>query len=180
MPFKDPDKRRKYGREQARSRRRVLRLEVELDRVKSIQQRPSIPLVDCIWAAGLFEGEGTATIVRSGTHNRGLISVTSTDSQIIYFFQNRWHGVLRTVHPRKAVHRIAWTWTLNSSFKILCFIADILPHLRTSAEKEKFELLAQAQLERRQGSKSPELRNRLETYRQRMSILNQRGCPPEA
>ena len=134
------------------------------------------------WAAGMFEGEGTVTITQVGRpggkkeygYTRAVVSLTSTDAEIVAFFHQRWPGVLRTFQPRGNA-KIATTWTLNTGESIWRFLDDVFPHLRTGAEKLKFSVVMEDVEARVQGSRDWEYRDACHQRRMIMRALNKRG-----
>lgn len=157
-------------------RERALAVRREAQRAR-VANRPGWPTTDLAWAAGMFEGEGTVTIQGSGARGYGrcLASLTSTDPEIIAFFQERWSGAL-TSFRRKPQHRLAQTWTVSGE-PMIGFLLDIQPHLRTAAEHEKVALVLECQWQRRRGVKDPAYREAMMGYMHRIRTLNQRGEP---
>jgi hypothetical protein len=170
MPHKDPEQRRAYARALARRRREAIRA------AKAPPSRDyAVPdVADRLWAAGLFEGEGTATINGKAVYSVARISVTSTDREVVDFYHARWGGSVRSVGRRSANAREAFTWELHGQ-RAAFFAEDLLPWTRTSRVRLKFEVLIESQQVRRQGSRDPTYRARIGVYRERMRILNQRG-----
>lgn len=164
MPHKDPLVARTYAREQARRVRRVGHMAALESKRQWVEDRPRWPDIDLAWAAGMFEGEGTATI--SVTTNRVgnpsgrcVISLTSTDRQIIDFFHERWPASkigTRHADPR---HKLAWVWVLQGDM-VLRFVADVSRFLRTDAERAKFEIVERAQWLRRKGNRDDAVKGR--------------------
>lgn len=183
MPYADPTQRRLYTKEAQRRRRAVARAVRDDARRQRVADRPQWPAVDLAWAAGMFEGEGTATISvvtnRLGNPSgRCLISLTSTDPQIIEFFHSRWPASTISTRQPKPNHRIAQVWQLHGD-RILPFIADITPYLRTDSEKAKFALVEEAQWLRRKGNKDQAVKDRLSTITSEIRQLNRRGVQVE-
>lgn len=142
---------------------------------ETITDRPHVSDVDCAWAAGCFEGEGTATITRANGHTRGVVTLTNTDLAIVEFFQKRWPGVFRAVASKNPRHKDRFVWCLNSNLSILCFIADVAPFAITGRMVDRLALLESTQRIRIRGSRDPELRARLESAREEMALLNRKG-----
>jgi hypothetical protein len=145
--------------------------------------RPRVARDDCIWAAGLFEGEGTATITSGGSsrrHTRVVAMLSSTDKEVVEFFQARWAASAVTLHTPKTSPRArpAWTWVL-SGWRAGQFFEAILPHVRTTRVRAKIALALLAQ-----SRKKPGVRNDAEYiaehagYMARMRVLNHRGTGP--
>lgn len=179
MPHKDPEVRRIYTRNAMRRRRAAERAVFEKKREVRRAARFRHPRIDLAWAAGMFEGEGTVTVVSAGRKSkigsRCLVSLTSTDREIVAFFDHRWPGVIYTKKPAKPQHKIAWTWTLNNSEAIANFLDDLRPFLQTAAEREKFDVVTPCALARRRGAKNPEYGKAMRAAHQTMRRLNMRG-----
>lgn len=127
-----------------------------------------------IWAAGIIEGEGTITITRSGRYTRPLVSVTSTEPEIIAALQSRWPGTLRRFTPPGNA-REATTWTLNARASIARFLWDILPYLRTERRRRLAWLVWDDIGAREQGARRPGYMDACQQRRERVRVLNRRG-----
>jgi len=162
------------GRSVARFERRWQKRKQE--QAARLASRPDWPPTDLAWVAGLFEGEGTATLVNSGRwgHVRSVVMVTSTDPAILEPFQHMWPGRMYHRHPRTPKESEAWTWSAEGE-TMMAFLLDVRPHLRRPRMAEKFDLILEVQSIRRQGSKDPDYKALLQGYRERMRVLNQRG-----
>lgn len=179
MPYKDPAKSKEMGlvytrRYRARlSAKKIARLQARID------GRTRWPDVDLAWAAGMFEGEGTITITGARKYSRSVVCLTSTDFQIVQFYQDRWPGLVIDNPQRKAAHKPARTWRLQGNF-IVGFLLDILPFLRTEAEREKAELVLESQRARWAGYRMAGHLDRIEKFKTRIRHLNLRGRPTTA
>lgn len=133
---------------------------------------------DLAWAAGLFEGEGTVTITRSGRrgYTRPLVCLTSTDREVVDFFHKRWPGVMRTFQPAGNA-RLAHVWTLNVRPSIHAFLTELSPYLRTERVRKKARLVVEDVEARRQGARSPDYLAACHERRQQVAELNRRGRP---
>lgn len=134
------------------------------------------PPENLAWAAGLFEGEGTATLLNGGRKNyvRSMIQLTSTDREVLEPFMRMWGGRTRSVGFKSANAREAWTWIAEGE-RMMAFLLDVGPHLRTTRVKAKFDLLLAVQDERRPGSRDPDYTERMQAHRVVMRALNRRG-----
>lgn len=137
----------------------------------------AIGIAKLSWAAGIFEGEGTVTITRSGKRGvtRPLVMLTSTDRSIIDELQSRWPGNIRTYTP-KGNARMAHCWTLNVRSRIARFLFDIEPFIRTKRVRQKIWLVLEDIGARVQGRpKNPDYLVECHIRRERVRTLNKRG-----
>jgi len=93
------------------------------------------------WAAGIFDGEGSALIERTGEHSYQIcVAVATTDSKISKPIMTCWGG-----HHRKTRDLNKWGKEGHSVFKIdysvyfsekeaYRFLIDILPYVRTKQD----------------------------------------------
>lgn len=130
----------------------------------------------------MFEGEGTATITTStnrcgNVSGRCVITLTSTDPEIIDFFAQRWPPSKIGHRHAKPHHKPAFVWTLEGP-RVLPFILDIRPFLRTTAERAKFDVVEEAQWLRRRGSREEWRRDRLAELTTQIRSMNRRGRSP--
>lgn len=182
MPYKDPEVARIKGREASQrwwKKRQQERLEATL---VAIAERPVIEITERAYAAGMFEGEGTATIAthqrKDGSGKLGyncMVSVTSTDYEIIQFFHERWPAYsIYAPPPTNPNHSQKWVWTLHGP-RILNFLADLEPFLQRQSMKRKFQIVREAQLLPRQGTRDPAIMERVVELTAEIRILNRRG-----
>lgn len=129
------------------------------------------------YAAGLFDGEGTATIIsgRPG-YSRCVVALTSTDKAMVDWLNERWPGSVTHYKARKATHNDHWTWRLGGD-ATLPFLFDIHPYLITKAEVAR--LVALCQMSRWEGQRTPGYPERIEHFHQQVRELNRRGRGPE-
>jgi len=131
---------------------------------------------DCIFAAGLFEGEGTVYIapatMKSSTHLGHLtIAVSSTDRKTIEFLVNRWPGYFGHVPPRTESHREYWRWQLIAN-KAASFLKDIRPYLVSDRNRARADLgIAYQDQKERRNRPTQEYRDRQQQYHLQMKNL---------
>lgn len=94
-----------------------------------------------LWAAGLFEGEGTATINRART---AVAQLAITDEDVV----RRFHtvvgvGNLNGPYQRSAKHKPVWQWTAYAQSARQVFEL-LLPHLGSRRRARVLEVLAKA------------------------------------
>jgi hypothetical protein len=173
MPYKDPVVRRERGREAQRRFRAKHNEASRAAREAALASRPSWPVEDLAWAAGMFEGEGTVTISMSRGYSRSAVMLTNTDFEIVDFFQARWPG---RVHLRKANprHKPAKVWVLMAN-QVIGFLEDVGPYLRTTAERRKFALVLESQRLRWSGYEAATHAARMQEYADQVRLLNRKG-----
>lgn len=145
-------------------------------RAERLANRPRWDPVDLAWVAGLFEGEGTVTIVSGGKYTRSLACVTSTDLDVLEPFFRMWPGTKRS-HTPKGNAREAHEWRVQGE-TLMAFLLDVRPYLRTPRVQAKFDLVLEVQKLRRIGSRDPQYGEIMRGYRDRMRVLNHRGTSP--
>jgi hypothetical protein len=128
------------------------------------------------WVAGHFEGEGTVSIVRSGKrgYTRPIVTLTSTDRQVIDVIQDRWPGCVKTYQP-KGNARPAHRWTLNVRPAIARFLWDMMPLLKTERVRRKAELVLEDIGARVQGARGEDYLAQCHERREQIRALNHRG-----
>lgn len=126
---------------------------------------------DLAWAAGMFEGEGTATITRCKDGVRMLATLTNTCHETVIFFHERWPGGFRIRQPRGPREQLAWVWTAQGD-SLRRFITDVRPHLRTQRMMARFDLLSEALEWRKYGARGQTHREKMQEFRERMHALH--------
>lgn len=92
-------------------------------------------------AMGLFEGEGTISIMRPRNRNFGslCVSVVNTERAIVDYFQSRWGGVIRKLNTKQSNRKTAWRWILSSR-QAERYLLSVQPFALTSRMKERIFL----------------------------------------
>ena len=137
---------------------------------------------DLSWAAGLFEGEGTITLIRVKSQKNDYlteskITVGNTDYQIVGFFQQHWGGWISTKGKKKGrKQHFEWAITGNQTWIVL---TDLLAYFRTDRVREKARLLIEVEEFRKRsprfGEESKQTQTKLWEHLQRIRALNKRG-----
>ncbi len=94
------------------------------------------------YAAGLFDGEGSISLVRqrkSRTHSP-QVSVASTDYEVVKWFQDRFGGSIVTKQPQKSNHSVSYDWRLADR-RALEFLEIIRPYLVIERKIQRIDLL---------------------------------------
>lgn len=89
-----------------------------------------------IWAAALFEGEGTITI-----SNGIRVAVVMTDLDVLETFQLNFGGTLLSQKKRKLHYKDQWRWMLTNSKESCAFLELILPYLHSRRSARANEAL---------------------------------------
>ncbi len=94
------------------------------------------------YAAGLFDGEGSISLVRQ-KNNRShspQVSVASNDFEVLVWFQKRFGGSIVTKQPRKPTHSVSYDWRLTDR-RALAFLQLIRPYLVIERKIRRIDLL---------------------------------------
>lgn len=112
-----------------------------------------------VWAAGLFEGEGTITINSHGVR----CLVTMTDLDVLETLQKHFPGTLKEQAPRKGKphYKKQWRWSLTSTETSCKFLQEILPFLHKRRSDRAREALQWNELRLQKKHSQKEARNLL-------------------
>jgi len=148
----------------------------EMARRDAESRYPKPAEVECAWAAGLFEGEGTITISSSGRilHTRPVVTLTMTDQEPVGWLAERWGGSVR-IRSMPGNAKDAHVWHLGSAIGIGRFLDHIEPFVKTARVRAKIALMREYVSHQRSGSRDPDYRAQMRVFKERMSALNQRG-----
>lgn len=176
------ERKRRLGREAMRRRyHKVIRPQKAAARqAKTEAWAHSVSFEDLEWIAGHFEGEGTVTISSTGRANsfKAVLSLASTDQDVIEIFNKRWPGSIWGPHRPTERANPVWTWRISGAARVLYFLTSIDRHLRTKRVRDKAKLVAEFCL-RMMGE---EYHRTDKTWRRdfaaRIRRLNHRGTAP--
>jgi len=101
-----------------------------------------VDVEELAYAAGLFDGEGSISLVRqknNRTHSP-QVSVASTDYEVVLWFQDRFDGSIVTKQPRKSNHSVSYDWRLTDR-RALAFLELIRPYLVIERKIRRIDLL---------------------------------------
>jgi len=148
------------------------------DRFIEIERRyPQRSESELAWMAGLFEGEGTITIVSSSSRNTTTprVMLTMTDRQLIELIQS-WFGGYVTQNKQKSPnHKVAFTWSAGSSLYVARFIKSVMPYLHSERVRQKAEIVLRDADGRVRGGDSSEYRDERRHNLAVIRELNVRG-----
>jgi len=94
------------------------------------------------YAAGLFDGEGSISLVRQ-KNNRShspQVAVASNDYEVLEWFQKRFGGSIVTKQPRMPTHSVSYDWRLTDR-RALTFLQLIRPYLVIERKIQRIDLL---------------------------------------
>lgn len=134
------------------------------------------------WAAGVLEGEGSIRINKPTRRNMGalLVTVTSTDTDMIVPFVRWWPACMLRQPKVKAHHRHAYVW-VAAARTAAAFLRAVRPFIRTARIREKIELALEFQEQKSSShavNRTPEYLARQIDYYERMRALNVKGRAP--
>ena len=101
-----------------------------------------VDVEELAYAAGLFDGEGSISLVRhrdNRTHSP-QVSVASTDYEVVIWFQKRFGGSVVTKQPRMSNHSVSYDWRLTDR-RALAFLELIRPYLVIERKIRRIDLL---------------------------------------
>jgi len=97
---------------------------------------------DILYAAGLFDGEGTVSLMRKMKKERRspVVSLSSTTRELVDFMKSTFGGTIINVTARRVHHRQAWHWqaTHNRALEVL---SQLYPYIREPEKKRRANLL---------------------------------------
>jgi hypothetical protein len=98
--------------------------------------------IEIAYAAGLFDGEGSISLVsqRSNRSHSPQVAVASNDHEVLLWLRKRWGGSIVTKQPRKATHSISYDWRLTDR-RALTFLRSIRPFLVIERKMRRIDLL---------------------------------------
>jgi hypothetical protein len=136
---------------------------------------------ELVWAAGLFEGEGTITIARRGQDDtyRLLVLVSNTDEEIIDFFHDRWGGWKQPAYGHRPGRRPAWNWSAAGPTAEV-FLRGIEPFVRCHRVREKLDIGIDLRANQSRSKAIQQMPGYREVQRElyaEMQVLNRRGVP---
>jgi len=118
------------------------------------------------YAAGLFDGEGSISLVRQHGNRwqSPQVAVASTDYEVLEWFRIRFGGGIVTKQPRMSNHSVSYDWRLTDR-RALEFLKLIRPYLVIERKIRRIDLLLNDYLEctPRNGRYTEEMAKRKQT-----------------
>lgn len=145
---------------------------------------PTPPEMECAYAAGFFDGEGTIGIRRghfAKSHNRRwyqlYAGVVNTNVAIVEWFCGRWKGIVSHSPPSAPTSKPSDRWQL-SGVNAQKFLVDVLPHLLVKRPQAELGLAFQDFVELGQMGRTDEDYEKIFQFHVQMRHLNQKGTKP--
>jgi hypothetical protein len=102
-----------------------------------VAQRDEVKDVDWAYLAGIIDGEGTITIVKTKQYRTGralryklLLLVTNTDWGLIEFLTQRFAGAYVDSVNRAENRKVCYTWRVTKRDTVKWLLKGCLPYLR--------------------------------------------------
>lgn len=98
---------------------------------------------DYIYGAGLFDGEGTVTMLhrhKSAKYRSPVLSMTSTTHELVLFMKNLFEGHICNHTKKNVNHSQAWSWRIWND-KALSALSRISPFLKEPEKRRRSDLL---------------------------------------
>lgn len=101
---------------------------------------------EAAYLAGIIDGEGSITLTRQhGSENRRpVISVASTDKDLLIYIKSFAGGVInnkRNYNPGK--HKNSYTLTIKKKDEVFTVLKEVLPYLRVKDKYRRATLILQ-------------------------------------
>ena len=94
---------------------------------------------DIVWAAGLFEGEGSIFIRKQHPNTRS-ISIAMTDKDVMQKFVNV-VGYGNLNGPYKSTNKLLWSWEIAKKIQVLRILKMFLPHFGIRRAEKAIEAI---------------------------------------
>lgn len=89
-------------------------------------------ITNYIYAAGLFDGEGTVTMTRSRKSDkwrRPKVSLASTSKELVSFMKDNFGGSISNKKTYQVHHKQSYSWAITDQ-KAISFLKMIKPYLK--------------------------------------------------
>ena len=119
-----------------------------------------------VWMAGVFDGEGSISIIRSKRQTTLVASVGNTERELVSPFKHRFGGT--TWIERRPPDKTMFMWKISAR-QASAFLEEILPYLHSKRKRSIAVLAIEFQQIRKWGggksSHPPQLKAREERFR---------------
>jgi hypothetical protein len=96
--------------------------------------------VDRIYAAGLFDGEGTVGLSNYVRFRYPTVSLASTTKGLIDFMKDTFGGTICSKRKYKKKHSPSWHWHLDWQ-RAIVFLTEIVPYMKEPEKVRRANLL---------------------------------------
>lgn len=94
------------------------------------------------WIAGIIDGEGSVSMDKNGTWRRPIVSVISTDKEIIDELTRISKGYVYERTDNRG-YKTCWIWKKIGGYKVIELLKDISPLLRCPKKANRAKYLIQ-------------------------------------
>lgn len=98
---------------------------------------------NCIYAAGLFDGEGTVTlskIHKSNLYRSPTASVTSTSFELVEYLKLTFGGFICNQKVAKEHYKQSWSWRIAHD-KAIEFLTLVKPYIKEKKKLARIQLI---------------------------------------
>ena len=96
-----------------------------------------------VYTAGLFDGEGTITMLKSKQSDKfrhPVVSITSTSRELIEFLKTSFGGTVVNQKTYQKHHKQSWSWKLSYD-RAIEFIEQIRPFMKESSKCKRCDMI---------------------------------------
>ncbi|GAE28236.1 hypothetical protein JCM9140_4448 [Halalkalibacter wakoensis JCM 9140] len=116
---------------------------------------------EAAYLAGIIDGEGTITLTKmhKGEHRRPIISIASTDKDLLFYIQHLVGGYITSKKNYKpSIHKDSFVLTIKNKQDLFNILKEIAPYLIISHKKKRASLILERynELTPRNGKYTPE------------------------
>lgn len=98
---------------------------------------------ECIYAAGLFDGEGTVTLSKihsSSLYRSPVASVTSTSLELVEYLKTTFGGFICNQKVSKEHYKQSWSWRIAHD-NAINFLTLIRPYIKEQKKLARIQLI---------------------------------------
>ncbi|MBT2643431.1 LAGLIDADG family homing endonuclease [Bacillus sp. ISL-41] len=92
------------------------------------------------YIAGVIDGEGSITLTRmhENEHRRPVLTIASTDKELLIYIQSLTGGIITNKRNYKpGTHKDSFTLSIKSKFEVLATLQRIHPYLRIERKRRR-------------------------------------------